>query len=175
MTLAHPGLEGVVAAATALSDVDGERGELTIAGYPLQALAAFATFEETTWLLWHGALPTAIELDRFRRELAAARPLAPATSTLVAECARTGLDAMDTLRVAAGAVSLSAADAVTLVAQCPVIIAAAWRLGQGLEPVTPHASPAMPPTSSTCSTTRFRIPSGYAASRPISTPWSTTG
>jgi citrate synthase len=140
MTLAHPGLEGVVAAATALSDVDGERGELTIAGYPLQALAAFATFEETTWLLWHGALPTATELDRFRRELAAARPLAPATSTLVAECARTGLDAMDTLRVAAGAVSLSAADAVPLVAQCPVIIAAAWRLGQGLEPVTPHAS-----------------------------------
>ena len=35
MALAHPGLDGVVAAETALSDVDGERGELTIAGYPL--------------------------------------------------------------------------------------------------------------------------------------------
>jgi citrate synthase len=139
MALAHPGLEGVVAATTALSDVDGERGELTIAGYPLHALAAHATFEETTWLLWHGTLPTAAELDRFRNDLAAARPLTPATLALVAECARAGLDAMDTLRVAAGAISLTASDAVTLVAQCPVIVAAGWRLGQGREPVAPHA------------------------------------
>ena len=139
MALVHLGLDGVVAAATALSDVDGERGELTIAGYPLQALAAHATFEETTWLLWHGALPTATELDRFRHELAAARPLAPATLALVGECARAGLDAMDTLRVAAGAISLTASSAVALVAQCPGIVAAGWRLGQGLEPVTPHA------------------------------------
>ena len=64
MTQVHPGLDGVVAAATALSDVDGERGELTIAGYPLQELAPHATFEETTWLLWHGTLPDAAELDR---------------------------------------------------------------------------------------------------------------
>ena len=53
------GLEGVVAATTRLSEVDGERGELTIAGFPVGELAAHATFEETTWLLWHGELPTA--------------------------------------------------------------------------------------------------------------------
>jgi citrate synthase len=140
MALAHPGLDGVVAAATALSDVDGERGELTIAGYPLQALAAHATFEETTWLLWHGTLPTAAELDRFRHDLAAARPLAPATSALVAECAGAGLNAMDALRVAAGTISLTASDEATLVAQCPVIVAGGWRLGRGLAPVAPHPS-----------------------------------
>ena len=67
MTQVHSGLDGVVAAATALSDVDGERGELTIAGYPLQELAPHATFEETTWLLWHGTLPAAAELAAFRR------------------------------------------------------------------------------------------------------------
>ena len=67
MALVQAGLDGVVAAATALSDVDGERGELTIAGYPLQALAAHATFEETTWLLWHGALPTAAPTRRLPR------------------------------------------------------------------------------------------------------------
>jgi citrate synthase len=138
MALVQAGLDGVVAAATALSDVDGERGELTIAGYPLQALAAHATFEETTWLLWRGALPTAAELERFRAELAAARPLAPPTLALVRECAGDGLDAMDTLRIAAGTISLGAGDAAALVSQCPGIVAAFWRLRRGLKPVTPH-------------------------------------
>ncbi|HWW61524.1 MAG TPA: citrate/2-methylcitrate synthase, partial [Thermoanaerobaculia bacterium] len=41
------GLEGVVAAETRLSMVDGERGELIIAGYRVEELAARATFEET--------------------------------------------------------------------------------------------------------------------------------
>ncbi len=48
------GLDGVVAARTQLSHVDGERGELVIAGYRIDELAEYATFEETTWLLWHG-------------------------------------------------------------------------------------------------------------------------
>ena len=45
------GLEGVVAAETALSMVDGERGELIIAGYSVEELAPNATFEETVQLL----------------------------------------------------------------------------------------------------------------------------
>src|SRR5262249_31380399 len=65
------GLEGVVAATTRLSEVDGERGELVIGGYPVGELAARATFEETTWLLWHGDLPGSEALDRFRADLAA--------------------------------------------------------------------------------------------------------
>ena len=67
------GLEGIVAATTRLSHVDGERGELVIAGYPVGELAEHATFEETTWLLWHGDLPSAAQLEAFRAELAAAR------------------------------------------------------------------------------------------------------
>jgi citrate synthase len=39
------GLEGVVAAETALSLVDGERGELIIAGFSVAELALNATFE----------------------------------------------------------------------------------------------------------------------------------
>ena len=57
--MVNSGLEGVVAATTRLSHVDGERGELVIAGFPVGELAAHATFEETTWLLWHGELPSA--------------------------------------------------------------------------------------------------------------------
>jgi len=72
-TMISNGLEDVVAAATRLSHVDGEAGELVIAGYPVGELAANATFEETTWLLWHGDRPASRELDTFRRPRRAAR------------------------------------------------------------------------------------------------------
>src|SRR5262245_21586799 len=95
---ASSGLDGVVAATTSLSDVDGERGELVIAGYRVDELAEHATFEETTWLLWHGALPSAADLETFRAELASAREIPEATTALLRECARRELDGMEALR-----------------------------------------------------------------------------
>jgi citrate synthase len=137
--MANSGLEGVVAATTRLSDVDGERGELVIAGYPVGELAGQATFEETTWLLWQGALPSAPQLDAFRAALAAERPLAPATIGLLRECARRGADPMDALRIAAGTISLASDAAVMIVGQFPTIVAAFWRLRRGLDPVAPRS------------------------------------
>jgi len=134
----NTGLEGVVAASTRLSHVDGERGELIIAGYPLPELAAHATFEETTWLLWHGRLPNARELDAFRTELAAMRALPAATVSLLRDCARANLDAMDALRIAAGTISLEDDDATTIVATIPTIVAAFSRLHDGREPIAPR-------------------------------------
>src|SRR4029079_1755736 len=93
-------LEDVVAAATRLSHVDGEAGELIIAGYPVGELAANATFEKPTWLLWHGERPSARELDTFRAELSTQRALPPATLALLRDCARARLDPMDALRIA---------------------------------------------------------------------------
>jgi citrate synthase len=133
------GLDGVVAASTRLSDVNGERGELVIGGFALEELAAHATFEETTWLLWHGALPTAHELTAFRGELAAARQLPAATLDLLRDCARAGLEPMDALRVAAGTITIAADTAAAIVAQFPLIVAAYWRLRQGNEPLPPRA------------------------------------
>jgi len=132
------GLEGVVAATTALSQVDGERGELVIAGFDVGELAARATFEETTWLLWHGDLPSRRELDEFGAGLAAARALRPATMTLLRECAAAALDPMDALRIAAGTISLSADGPEAIVAQCPTIAAAYWRLRRGEEALAPR-------------------------------------
>ena len=132
------GLEGVVAATTGLSDVDGERGELIIAGYQVGELAARATFEGTTWLLWQGELPSARELAAFTAELATERELPPATIALLRECARAGVDAMDALRIAAGTISLISAEAPAIVARFPTIVAAFWRLGRGLEPIAPR-------------------------------------
>src|SRR5690348_5999833 len=126
-----PGLEGIVAAATRLSHVDGEAGELTIAGFPVGELAANATFEETTWLLWHGELPTDAELDAFRADLAAHRELPQATLAILRECARARVDPMDALRIALGTVSLVSTDAVAIVALAPTIVAAYARLVDG--------------------------------------------
>jgi citrate synthase len=133
------GLDGVVAATTQLSHVDGERGELVIAGFQVGELAAHATFEETTWLLWHGDLPSRSQLDTFRRELAALRAIPDATLRLLRDCAASRVDAIDALRIAAGTLSLTSEEAAGIVARCPTIVAAYWRVRQGHEPIAPRA------------------------------------
>ena len=137
--MVQTGLEGVVAATTRLSHVDGERGELIIAGFPVAELAARASFEETTWLLWHDALPTAAELTAFRAGLAGERALPAATVALLRESAQAGADAMDALRMAVDTVSIAGRSAAAIVARCPTIIAAFWRLGRREEPIAPRA------------------------------------
>src|SRR5687767_9505913 len=137
--MVNAGLEGVVASTTRLSHVDGERGELIIAGFPVGELAAQATFEETTWLLWRGELPSARELEAFRSELAASRALPAATLSLLRECAAARIEPMDALRIAAGTISLTSDDAATIVARCPTIVAAFWRLRGGTEPLAPRS------------------------------------
>jgi citrate synthase len=136
--MVNSGLEGVVAATTRLSHVDGERGELVIAGYPVGELAEHATFEETTWLLWHGELPSSAQLQAFRSELAAARALPPAAEALLRACAQANVDSMDALRVAAGTISLRTDEPAGIVACMPTIVAAYWRLQRGEEPIAPR-------------------------------------
>ncbi|MFI5178364.1 MAG: citrate synthase [Vicinamibacterales bacterium] len=137
--MAAGGLDGVVAASTHLSLVDGERGELVIAGFPVGELAEHATFEETTWLLWHGDLPTAGDLDTFRAALASDRTLPASTLELLRACANARVDAMNALRMAAGTLSLVSDEATAIVARMPVMVAAYSRLRRGLEPIPPRA------------------------------------
>jgi citrate synthase len=141
----------VVATETRLSHVDGQAGELTIAGYPLQAVASQANFEELLFLLWHDRLPNAAELAELRSELTAQRSLPAATLELLAEAARRRLPVMDALRMGADTLSLAdpapgdaspAADlrrAKAIVAAFPTLVASAWRLLQGAQPVAPRA------------------------------------
>ena len=139
MSVVSAGLEDVVAATTALSHVDGERGELIVGGFPVGELAAQATFEETTWLLWHGELPSPQTLDAFRAELAAARGLPDVTHALLRDCARRRIDAMDALRIGAGTISLDSDSPQAILARLPTIVAAYWRLRQGSEPLPPRS------------------------------------
>src|SRR3712207_848641 len=105
-----PGLEGVIAAETRLSAVDGEAGELIIAGFPVEKLADRATFEETLYLLWNDALPGPKQLATFREKLGASRALPRATLELLRAAAAEGAPAMDALRAAVGTTSLGVTD-----------------------------------------------------------------
>ena len=141
-TVLASGLDGVVAAETRLSAVDGEDGELTIAGFPVEQLAGRATFEEVVYLLWHDALPDPKQLATFREELGARRALPSATLKLLRAAAAESVPAMDALCMAASTVSLGGADdsyaeALALVARLPGIVAAYSRLLGGEEPVAP--------------------------------------
>lgn len=139
-TLFREGLEGIVAARTRLSHVDGQIGELLIAGFPLEELAPNATFEEVVYLLWHGSLPNRDALAAFRRDLAGRRELPEATLTLLRNAATHSVAPMDALRMAAGTLDLtgeSEEQAQEVVARFPTIVAAYSRLRNGQEPIAP--------------------------------------
>ena len=64
------GLEGVVAAETDISFVDGENSDLYYKGYNIHDIAEHTTFfTEIIYLLLYSALPAAGELKRFRRRI----------------------------------------------------------------------------------------------------------
>ena len=137
------GLEGVVAAATRLSRVDGLAGRLTIAGYEVEELAPRATVEEVAHLLWYGSLPNARELDALKADLASRRRPPAATLALLREAAKHASPVMDALRMAASTLSLGRNESVeddarTLVATFPAIVGAYRRLRNGQEPVEPR-------------------------------------
>lgn len=142
MSTVASGLEGIIATETNLSSVDGHHGELIIAGFPVEALARNATFEETVYLLWNGRLPDEQALRKFRATLAERRRLPDVTLDLLEEAATCEVDAMDALRMAAAILSLSSDgdtlyDAMRLVASFPSIVAAYWRLRNGESPIAP--------------------------------------
>ena len=63
MPVTSPGLKGIVAASTRLSDVMGDEGILVYAGYNINELAGHVCYEEVVYLLWHDRLPNKAELD----------------------------------------------------------------------------------------------------------------
>src|ERR1051325_7030678 len=118
------GLEGVVAATTRLSHVDGEAGRLTIAGYAVEDLAPHASFEEVAYLLLKGRLPEPEELVRFTEDLAGRRALSPALVEVIRRAAAARVTPMDALRMAAALLSFGGGggplnDALTRLASVP--------------------------------------------------------
>lgn len=139
------GLEGVVAAHTRLSHVDGKKGELIIAGFALDELAPRASFEEVMYLLWHDTLPDAKALGEFNSRLRERRAVPEATLNLLRIAAAKGTAPMDALRMAVGTLDLVGEQeqdqqALDIVARFPTIVAAFARLRDGKEVIAPDAT-----------------------------------
>ena len=90
-----PGLEGVVAALTEISEVDGKNGRLIYrGGYLIQDLAEHCSFEEIAHLLWTGHLPDEGELAELRRKLAQKRRMTAGAAAALKAVPK-GADPMD--------------------------------------------------------------------------------
>jgi citrate synthase len=140
-----PGLEGVVAAQTAISEVDGANGRLIYrGGYLIEDLAPVVTYEEVAYLLWNGDLPNQKQLDALRKPMAAARSLNKAgRGALMAMDPQT--DPMDVLRTVVSAQGATNTpmkptldEAIALTAVFPTIVGAAYRRRQGKEVIEPR-------------------------------------
>jgi citrate synthase len=129
------GLDGVVAADTRLSHVDGEAGFLILRGMPVEDAAQRLGFEDALALFWEDFAPT----DALARRLAAARVAAfPAVERLLP--AASGLPPIDGLRAMLAALPDGGeGDALAIVAAMPVFLAALDRARRGLLPVAPDA------------------------------------
>jgi citrate synthase len=143
------GLEGVVAALSMISSIDGENGILLYRGVRIEELAAQSTFEETTYYLLHGHLPKPQELTDFENKLKNRREVPPAALDLIRQFPPTA-NAMDLLRTTVSALGLYDADpknnsleknierAIDLIAAFPTIVAAIQRRRSGKEFVAPR-------------------------------------
>lgn len=143
------GLRGVIAAASSIGDVNGEKGELIYQGLNIHDLATKSTFEEVVFLLWNGRLPKRAELDELKQNLAASYELPERINSLIAGTP-TGVDAMDELRTVVSALSFfdktsrdlsrenSIKVATRLTAQFPTIVAAIGRAREDLDLIPPQ-------------------------------------
>jgi citrate synthase len=130
------GLEGVIVAATRLSDVDGDRGRLVVAGHDVEELAGRVSFESLCGLLWRGEAP-ADGGAQLRADLGAARRRAFAQVAGLRP-ALLAADPMDALRAAVARLDEVTPEAVT--GAVAVLAAAAARLHEGGEPIAPDPS-----------------------------------
>jgi len=149
------GLEGIVAAKTRLSAVNGAKGELIYCGYNINELAGQVSYEEVVHLLHHENLPNAAELEELRTTLAGFRELPKAVIDLLQSLPKETppMHAIRTAVSALGCYDTASEDdtmyaqrrkALRLIAQVPVATAYFHRARQGksLLPSDPELSEA---------------------------------
>lgn len=147
----YKGLVGVYADVSAVSKVMPETNSLTYRGYAVQDLCEQTDFEQVAYLLWHGELPTAAQLQAFQAEERANRALSPALLRVLRDFPKDA-HPMDAIRTAVSFMGMEdpeSADvsdaaqrrkAMRLLAKAPTAVAAANRLSKGLEPIEPDPS-----------------------------------
>jgi citrate synthase len=130
------GLEGIVVADTRLSDVDGERGRLVIAGRDVEVLAQTSRFEEACALLWEAPTEDVV------RRIGVARAAAFERLSQLGDALERA-SAMDALRAGLGHLQSSddaLADAASVVGATAVLVAAWLRTRARAAPIAPDPS-----------------------------------
>lgn len=150
-TAAAEGLRGVVAAQSAIGDVNGELGILIYQGYNIHDLAEHSTFEEVIFLLWNGRLPKAEELEELKTRLRRNYEVPAEVISLMKSFPKTS-EPMDVLRTTVSSLDFyddnghgtdrehAVKAAVRLTGQIGTIAAAWDRIRNGKEPVKPDTS-----------------------------------
>ncbi|MFT3745001.1 MAG: citrate synthase [Pyrinomonadaceae bacterium] len=150
-TAGAAGLRGVVAAQSAIGDVNGEQGILIYQGYDIHDLAENSTFEEVVFLLWNGRLPKSDELAALTADLRANYG-APAEVLEMMRHFPKDADPMDVLRTAVSSLDFyddeshgtdresAMRSAVNITGQIGTIAAAWDRIRNGKDPVAPDTS-----------------------------------
>lgn len=145
----RPGLEGIPAAQSSISFVDGQKGLLEYRGIRIEELAEKSTFLETAYLLIWGELPTAEELAAFEDEVRHHRRIKYRIRDMMKSFPESG-HPMDALQASAAALGLFYArrdldnpvyirDAVVrLLATIPTMVAAFQLMRKGNDPVRPN-------------------------------------
>ncbi|HEY0737062.1 MAG TPA: citrate/2-methylcitrate synthase [Herpetosiphonaceae bacterium] len=148
-TPAEKGLEGIIAAKTAISYIDGQNGRLFYQGIEINELAEHSTFEETIYLLWHGTLPNRQQLSELEAQLKAQRGIPDELVQIMQKLPKT-TTTMHVLRTAVSALAGFVEDAdntaqealvkhaICLTASFPSIIAAWGRIREGKEVLQPR-------------------------------------
>ncbi|MCH8978996.1 MAG: citrate synthase [Armatimonadetes bacterium] len=143
-----PGLQGVIAGITKISKIVSDTSTLTYRGVNVHDLAEKGSFEETAHLLVVGHLPNARELADFKADLARERAV-PSQIIDALRLTPQGMHPMDQLKVAYSLLAgfdpdyenddhdANVRKAVRIMAAAPTIVTAAYRIGQGKEPVSP--------------------------------------
>ncbi len=144
-----PGLAGVPAATSSISDVDGQRGILEYRGIRVETLCADSSYLETAYLLLFGHLPSAAEFQEWNRDVTHHRRIKFSIVDLL-KCLPEQGHPMDALQAAVAALGMfypgrnvkdvenNYWSAVRLVAKLPTIVAAWARLRHGDDPIPPR-------------------------------------
>jgi citrate synthase len=150
-TTTNRGLEDVIAGSSSICYIDGDNGILAYRGIDIHELADNATFEEVTYLLWHGKLPTRAELAEFSLQLARERKLDAQIISLLRQAPRHALP-MDVLRTIVSSLSFFDPEekvntkqanyqkAQRLFSEIAMVVAAYDRIRKGLPLIEPDRS-----------------------------------
>jgi 2-methylcitrate synthase/citrate synthase II len=150
-TAYSPGLEGVTAGISAISEVDAERNELIYRGYNIHDLVAHCAFDEVAYLLLYGKLPNRQEHADFMRRVGENREVPSGIYDLY-RTFPADAHPMDTLKAAIAVLAMSDPEsasntrdanlnkALRLYARIPTLVVNGYRIMHGQEPIAPDPS-----------------------------------